>query len=402
MKNGRLILQLPEGGAYEFGSGESGPEAVIQLHNNQFYHRGVLYGKMGFGEGYQAGDWDSPNLADVIGWFCCNMDTSPTRANSFVARWGINWFERANRFRHRLNQNSIRGSRRNIQAHYDLGNSFYQLWLDPTMSYSSALFEYPDQTLEAAQSAKYERLCQRLRIGTQDHVLEIGCGWGGFLSHAIRTRGCRVTAITISEEQLRFTRERLVREGIADRATVELRDYRTLESLNTRFDQVVSIEMLEAVGDEYLEKCLSIVQSVLKPNGLFGAQFIVCPDSRHTQLRHRVDWIQKHIFPGSLLLSLNRIGNAMQQGGDLWLCNLEDLGGSYATTLRDWRRRFTENLGGVRSLGFDDYFIRTWTYYLAYCEAAFAWHNISVVQAVWTRPNNRRLISTSIPFPLPR
>ncbi len=399
MKNGRLVLRLPEGGRFEFGEGGSGPNAEIQLHNDRFFSRGVLGGKVGFGEGYQAGDWDSPDLASVIGWFCANMDGSPTRRSSVSLGRAVNWLGSLERMRHAWNRNSLKGSRRNIRAHYDLGNRFYRLWLDPTMSYSSALFEFPEQELEAAQAAKYERLCRKLRIGSGDHVLEVGCGWGGFLSHAIRTRGCRVTAITISEEQKRYTQERVEREGLSGRARVELLDYRKIPSLKTKFDKIVSIEMLEAVGDEYLEECLSVLQSSLAPMGLLGAQFIICPDSRHTELRRSVDWIQKHIFPGSLLLSLDRTGEAIRRSGDLWMHDLEDIGLSYAETLRRWRYRFNEQLDEVRRLGFDDYFIRTWSFYLAYCEAAFAWRNISVVQAVWSRPNNRSLMTPEPAWP---
>lgn len=399
MRNGRLVLRLPEGGRFEFGEGGAGPHAEIQLHNDRFFSRGVLGGKVGFGEGYQAGDWDSPDLTSVIGWFCSNMDGSPTRRNPAAIGWAVNWLGSLERVRHAWNRNSVQGSRRNIRAHYDLGNQFYRLWLDPTMSYSSALFEFPEQELEAAQSAKYERLCRKLRIGAGDHVLEVGCGWGGFLSHAIRSRGCRVTAITISEEQKRYTQERIDREGLTGRARVELLDYRKIPTLKTKFDKIVSIEMLEAVGDEYLEECLSILQSALAPMGLLGAQFIICPDSRYSELRRSVDWIQKHIFPGSLLLSLDRTGEAIRRSGDLWMHDLEDLGLSYAETLRRWRFRFTRQLDEVRRLGFDDYFIRTWSFYLAYCEAAFAWRNISVVQAVWSRPNNRSLMAHEPDFP---
>lgn len=395
MKNGQLILRLPEGGEMVFGSGSDGPEAEIQLHNDRFFSRGVLNGDIGFGEGYQAGDWDSPDLFKVIGWFCSNVEASPTLSGSKLRGARVDWMWLANRIRHRMNRNSVHGSRRNIHAHYDIGNEFYRLWLDPTLSYSSALFESPDQNLEQAQTAKYEALCRKLRIQSTDHVLEVGCGWGGFLSHAIRTRGCRVTAITISEEQRKSALERIQREGMMHRASIRCLDYRALPSLQTRFDKIVSIEMFEAVGDEFLEECFSCLQQVLRPDGMVGAQFIVCPDARHSEMRTGVDWIQKHVFPGSLLLSMTRTGEAIRRTGDLWLYDLEDIGLSYARTLRHWRERFNEQLHEVRRLGFDDYFIRTWSYYLAYCEAAFAWRNISVVQAVWTRPNNRRLMTDS-------
>lgn len=396
MKNGRLTLHLPEGGAMEFGNGERGPRAEIFLRNDQFFTRGVLQGDIGFGEGYQAEDWDTPDLVSVIGWFCCNVSDSPTMSGSGVKDGRVGLMAATNRLRHALKRNSRQGSRKNIHAHYDLGNSFYQLWLDPTMSYSSALFEFPDQALEEAQRSKYERLCRAIQLKASDHVLEVGCGWGGFISHAVATRGCRLTAITISEQQRRFAAERIQREGLADRAEVLLMDYRDLPKLKRRFDKIVSIEMFEAVGDQYLATCISTLQQVLHPDGLLGAQFIVCPDRRHAELRGSTDWIQKHIFPGSLLLSLTRIGEVMRQTGDLWLHDLHDMGLGYAATLREWRMRFLSQLNAVRGLGFDDHFIRTWTYYLAYCEAAFAWRNITVVQAVWTRPNNRSLMAGDV------
>ena len=209
-------------------------------------------------------------------------------------------------------------------------------------------------------------------------------------SHAVRTRGARVTTITLSEAQAAYCRDRFAREGISDRAEVRVIDYRLVTG---QFDKIVSIEMMEAIGDQYLEAYCQTVQRLLKPNGLFAAQFITYPDSRHAELRRGVDWIQKHIFPGSLLLSLNRVNQSMQQTGRLHLHSLHDMGLDYGRTLREWRQRFNQGLQEVRHQGFDDHFIRTWNYYLAYCESAFLWRNISVVQATWTAPNNRSLMS---------
>ena len=297
--------------------------------------------------------------------------------------WHLGLLTWANRIRHRWNRNSLKGSKSNIQAHYDLGNSFYSLWLDPTMTYSAALFDYPDQDLASAQTAKYDRLCQQLRLQPGDNVLEIGSGWGGFAEHAVTRYGCRITTITLSEEQARYAARRFEKAGIADRARVELRDYRHVQG---QFDAICSIEMLEAVGDEFLETYFSKVNSLLTRQGRFAAQFITCPDQRYAELRRGVDWIQKHIFPGSLLLSMNRIGEVVQQTGSLWLTDMHDLGLDYAETLQQWRNRFNSQLPAVRNQGFDEHFIRSWNYYLAYCEAAFAWRNISVVQATWSRP----------------
>ncbi len=391
MNEGSLRMQLPDGGEFSFGTVGSGPNACMRVHDWNFFNRCALDGDIGFGEAYQAGEWDSEDLAAVIGWFCANVENSPSMSGSRANRWHFGLFNLGNRLRHRLRRNTQRGARANIHAHYDLGNSFYELWLDPTMTYSSALFEYPDQPLESAQEAKYERLCNVLRLRPSDHVLEIGGGWGGFASHAARRHGCKVTAVTISPEQERFARQRFDREGIADRAEVRLLDYRRIPETGRRFDKIASIEMLEAVGDEYLADYFRTCRKVLSPRGLIGAQFITCPDTRHAELRRGVDWIQKHVFPGSLLLSLGRTNRVVERTTGMHLHDLKDFGPDYARTLRLWRERFNAGLAKVRAQGFDERFIRTWNYYLAYCEAAFAWRNIGVVQAVWTGANNRAL-----------
>lgn len=393
MQNGRLTMRLPDGTQQVFGRGPDGPEVVMQVRRNNFFRRCARSGDLGFGEAYQAGDWDTPDLPAVIGWFCANVDQSPGMSGSRQRDWLLSSLRSgshlASRVHHAFRRNSVAGSAANIHAHYDLGNRFYSLWLDPSMTYSAALFEAPDQSLAAAQSAKYDRLCRELRLLPTDHLLEIGSGWGGMAAHAAQHYGCRVTTITISDEQYRYTTERLRREGLADRVEVRLQDYRQLEG---QFDKIVSVEMLEAVGDAFLPTYFRKVQSLLKRNGLFAAQFITCPDHRHGEFRRNVDWIQKHIFPGSLLLSMNRVGAVAQRTGSLSLHSLHDLGLDYARTLREWRSRFHGQLEAVRELGFDDRFIRTWDYYLAYCEAAFAWRNISVVQATWAGPNCRALM----------
>jgi cyclopropane-fatty-acyl-phospholipid synthase len=256
------------------------------------------------------------------------------------------------------------------------------------MTYSSARYTAPGQSLESAQFAKYDALCQKLRLHSGDHVLEIGSGWGGFSLHAAKNYGCRVTTITISEEQFKLAQQRFADAGLSDRIQIQLQDYRLLSG---SFDKIVSIEMMEALGDQYLETYLSKLNQLLKPTGLIGLQFITAPDSRHAQLRKGVDWIQKHIFPGSLLLSLGRVNETFNRTGDLTLHELEDLGASYAKTLHVWWEQFNAKLDAVAALGFDGRFVRKWNYYLQYCEAAFASRNISVVQAIYTRPNNTTL-----------
>jgi cyclopropane-fatty-acyl-phospholipid synthase len=389
LRRGRLLLISPEGETRVFGRKEPGPEARIQVRSPRFYQRCVTGGDIGFGESFVAGEWETPDLVAVISWFLANVEQAPSLSGSRRRRGGVNLLSWLNRRGHRARSNTERNSRRNIHEHYDLGNDFYRLWLDETMTYSSGLFVSPEMTLEQSQAAKYDALCRRLRLQPSDHVLEIGTGWGGFTCHAVKNYGCRVTTVTISADQYGFARQRFIREGLGARADVQLQDYRRLHG---RFDKIASIEMLEAVGDEFLEEYFSQCHRLLKPDGLLGLQFINSPDSRYEQFRDNVDWIQKHIFPGSLCPSIGRVGEAMRNTGDLFLHHLDDFGLSYARTLKEWRERFNTNAEAVAQQGFDETFSRKWNYYLAYCEAAFAMRNISVVQAIYTRPNNRFLM----------
>jgi len=388
MTRGFLEIELPDGTRKIFGNAANEIRARIRIRRARFFQRCVLFGDIGFGESYVDGDWETDSIERVIAWFILNQENSPSQSGARVKHAVIGLLRGWNRLQHLLRPNSVRTSRRNIAEHYDLGNEFYQLWLDPTMTYSSALFSSPGQSLESAQIAKYDALCRKLRLCENDRVLEIGSGWGGFASHAAKHFGCRVTTVTISQAQFDFARERFAREGVADRVEIRLQDYRAIEG---RFDKIASIEMMEALGDEFLETFLAKIHALLARDGLAGFQFITVPDSRHDELKRGVDWIQKHIFPGSLLLSIGRVNHALHRTGDLFLHDLRDFGSSYARTLRMWREAFNHQLSSVRALGFDDRFIRKWNYYLSYCEAAFTMRNISVVQAIYTRPNNRRL-----------
>lgn len=392
MTAGCLRLELPDGTVTTIGTPGAATSAVIRVRDPLFFQRCVLFGDVGFGESYVEGEWDTDSIERVIAWAILNIENSPSMSGSKARRLALNLLQSYNRVLHLLRPNSLTTSRRNISEHYDLGNDFYRLWLDPTMTYSSALFTNADQSLEHAQVAKYDALCRKLRLGPEDEVLEIGSGWGGLACHAVKTYGCRVTTVTISHQQFDFARERFIREGIADRVDLRLEDYRNLRG---RFDKIVSIEMMEALGDRYLETYCAKLHELLNPDGLVGLQYITVPDSRHAELRRGIDWIQKHIFPGSLLLSVGRVNQAMNQTGDLFVHDLQDLGASYARTLNAWWVRFNARSEEVRGLGFDTRFIRKWNYYLQYCEAAFASRNISVVQAVYTRPNNRHLNSAA-------
>jgi cyclopropane-fatty-acyl-phospholipid synthase len=286
-----------------------------------------------------------------------------------------------NRVQHLLRPNSVKTSRRNISEHYDLGNAFYKLWLDPTMTYSAAKFTRPDQSLKEAQIAKYDALCEKLHLKASDHVLEIGCGWGGFSMHAASKYGCRVTGVTISHEQFAEATKRVKEAGLDHRIEIRFQDYRHITG---QFDKIASIEMLEAVGEKYLETYFAKCAEVLAPHGILAVQMITVPDHHFRQLAKGTDWIQKHIFPGSLLLAVGRVNEAIRKTSKLSPLALEDLGQGYARTMREWFDVFNTKLDEVRAQGFSETFIRKWNYYLKYCESAFATRNISVVQASWS------------------
>ena len=396
MRRGFLEIEFPDGTRKAFGDPAAEIRANVRIRRARFFQRCVLFGDIGFGESFVDGDWETDSIERVIAWFLLNQDNSPSQSGGRAKNAIIGLLRSWNRLLHLLRPNSVRTSRRNIAEHYDLGNEFYQRWLDPTMTYSSALFSSAEQSLESAQIAKYDALCRNLRLRESDRVLEIGSGWGGFACHAAKQFGCHITTVTISQAQFDFARERIAREGVADRVEIRLEDYRSVEG---RFDKIASIEMMEALGDRFLETFLTKIHALLAPNGLAGFQYITVPDSRHAELRRGVDWIQKHIFPGSLLLSIGRINEALSRTGDLFLHDLSDLGESYARTLRIWRENFNRQAESVRALGFDERFIRKWNYYLSYCEAAFTMRNVSVVQAIYTRPNNRRLAEKAASHP---
>jgi cyclopropane-fatty-acyl-phospholipid synthase len=392
LNRGQLRIELPEGGSHVIGEEHPAlPPARIRVLREAFFRKCFWSGDIGFAEAFIDGDWETPDLTAVIGHFIRNVDQAPTLSGSRRARGtALNLLRFANRVGHLLRPNTRTTARRNIREHYDLSNDFFALWLDPSMMYSSARWPAgaPELPLEQAQAEKNEALCRMLQLQPEDHVLEIGTGWGGWALHAASRHGCRVTTVTISQQQFDLATRRVAAAGLGDRVSVQLRDFRDIEG---RFDKIVSIEMLEAIGHRYQATFAEQVARLLKPDGLVALQFITCPDARYGEFRRGVDFIQKHIFPGSLLLSLNRLNDLLAQSGGFVLHGLEDFGPDYARTLRLWRESFHARLDAVRALNFDDRFIRKWTYYLCYCEAAFALRNISVVQTVHTRPNNLAL-----------
>jgi cyclopropane-fatty-acyl-phospholipid synthase len=385
MTRGRLDLLLPSGEEIRIGDGTGGVQARAEINDPDFFRRCLLYGDIGFGETYVDGLWNTPDITAVISWMLLNIDNAPTVSGSSAKGTVLNVLRFWNRITHRRRANSKAGSQRNISEHYDLSNEFFAAWLDPSMTYSSAYFEREDMTLDEAQQAKYARLCSLLHLRPEHHVLEIGSGWGGNAIYMASNFGCKVTSITISKEQQLLARQRVKAAGLENRIEILLEDYR---NINGRFDRIVSIEMLEAVGAEFFEPYFAQCHKLLKQDGLLALQVITCPDSRFEELRTGVDWIQKHIFPGSLLPSLGAMNNAINRTGNMTLLDVKDLGKHYAKTLAMWRNNFNAAQATISSLGFDERFARKWNYYLCYCEAAFAMRNINVLQLLYSRPNN--------------
>lgn len=386
LRHGRLRIQLPEGGTLKLGNpSETREGALLTIKDEHAFKRIVLSADIGLTEGYIAGEWDSPDLAALIGFFLENLEDTPNVSGSRRKALALGLLRIADRVGHLLRPNTRETARRNIAEHYDLSNDFFRLFLDPSMMYSSARWTAQTPTLEAAQREKNEALCRSLRLSRTDHVLEIGTGWGGFALHAASTRGCRITSLTISQAQRDLAVERIQAAGLSDRIEVRLEDFRDHQG---SYDKCVSIEMMEALGHRYLPAFAEAVGRLLKPKGLAAFQYITCPDARYEQFRRGVDFIQKHIFPGSLLLSVNRVNQLMTVKGGFQLHHLEDFGPDYARTLAAWADAFEARLAEVRRLGFSEAFIRKWRLYFRYCEAAFAHRNIGVVQALYTRPNN--------------
>jgi cyclopropane-fatty-acyl-phospholipid synthase len=368
---GSIDVAIPDGRVFRFAGPEPGPAARIEIRRPRMAWRLVLGGSVGFGASYIDGDWDSPDVAAVLTVASLNEDHlgnvhAGARAITAIRRvW------------HRFNDNTRRGSRRNIAAHYDLGNAFYARWLDPTMTYSSAVFEHPEQDLAAAQTAKYRRLAEKLALNRDERVLEIGCGWGGFAEFAAKEYGARVTAITLSNEQLAFARQRIQTSGLGERVEAKLIDYRDVVG---RFDKIASIEMFEAVGERHWPDYFAKLREALVPGGRAALQIITIADRWFDSYRNGVDYIQRYIFPGGMLPSMEKLREHFARAG-LALDRQEFFGQDYAKTLAAWRARFLAAWPDIERMNFDDHFRRMWEFYLGYCEAGFRSGSIDVVQA---------------------
>lgn len=360
LEEGELSITTPSG-TKTFRGARPGPRGALVVLDPRAWTSLAFRGVLGGAEAYMNGWWRAEDLVGVVRVFARNATFFGSIDEG--SRWKRPWL----RLLHALRDNDRAGSRRNIHAHYDLGNAFFATFLDPTLTYSAAVFERPGLSLEEAQTAKYDRLCRKLEIGPEHHVLEIGSGWGGFAIHAARTRGCRVTTTTISREQHALARERIARAGLADRVEVLLEDYRDLRG---RYDRLVSIEMIEAVGHRHLPTFFETCSSRLASNGAMALQAILVPERWWEHSKRSVDFIKRYVFPGGQLVGLGAISQALA-ATPLRLVHYEDITPHYAETLRRWRRRFLDGEAEVAALGMDARFRRTWDYYLAYCEGAF-------------------------------
>lgn len=357
------------------------PQAEIVVHNRAAFGKVLTGGTIASGEAFIDGDWSTPDLTQVTRLFSANMDSMESMQSS------QHWYTRlALKLAHAMNRNTHEGSKRNISAHYDLGNDFFRLFLDPTMMYSAAVFERPGTTLEKAAVDKLDEICQQLELKPSDHLVEIGTGWGGMAIHAATHYGCRVTTTTISQEQYDYARERVEALGLADRITLLLKDYRALEG---KFDKLVSIEMIEAVGHDFYDSYFQCCNRLLKPNGKMVIQAITIPDRRYERARRSVDYIKRYIFPGGCLPSLEVIAQHIARDTDLQMVHLRDITLDYAVTLAEWRRRFMDRLEEVRAMGFDERFIRMWEFYLCYCEGGFRERIIGTAQIAFAKPGYR-------------
>ena len=367
---GSLAVEFPSGHREVFEGAATGPRAAMSIRDSRLAWRLAVSGDIGFAEGYIAGDWDTADVAALLKLCALNGDAlAGVAGRSRLAR-GIN------KVRHIGNANTRRGSRRNIAAHYDLGNDFYGLWLDDTMTYSSGIFDHADKPMDIAQRRKYLRLAEILDLRPGDRVLEIGCGWGGFAEIAAREFGCRVVCLTLSREQAVYARKRIADASLEDRVEIRVQDYRDVDG---RFDKIASIEMFEAVGEKYWPTYLGTLTDRLTPGGKAALQIITIADDKFDGYRRNPDFIQRYIFPGGMLPGPQAFADAVRASG-LALKDSFFFGASYAETVRRWDRSFRDKWAEIEKLGFDRRFYRMWRYYLGYCEAGFETGQIDVGQ----------------------
>ena len=382
IERGSLVIH-DDGETFHFGNAldPAQPHAEVHVHDRGLFRQMLSGGSIAAGEAYMQGLWSSPNLVAVMRLFSANLPTLELLESrqSWLVRLGL-------KLSHALKRNTHKGSRKNISAHYDLGNDFFRLFLDPTMMYSAALFATDSTGLDEASTAKLDELCRQLELNSDDHLLEIGTGWGGMAIHAARNYGCRVTTTTISREQYEYACAQVQAAGLQDRITVLCEDYRKLQG---SFDKLVSVEMIEAVGHDFYSSYFQRCSQLLKADGKMVIQAITIADQRYAAARESVDFIQRYIFPGGSLPSVAVIADHLARDTDMQMVHLRDITRDYALTLAHWRQRFLEAQSSVRQMGFDQTFIRMWEFYLAYCEGGFRERIIGTVQLAFAKPGYR-------------
>lgn len=388
IREGQLEVTYLDGQMRRFGDRGATPAATLRVLDDRFFPHLVLHGEIGFGEAYQNGWFATDDLVRLIELGLVNrrhvsLNGSVTTA---LSRW-------RHRREHTHASNTYEGSRRNIHWHYDTSNEFFRLWLDDTVTYSCALFESPDQSLEDAQTNKHRVLCEKAGVTSSDHILEIGGGWGAFAEFAARTYGCHVTTITIAEEQYPFMKQRMNEAGLSHLVDVQLRDYRDVRG---SFDKILSTEVFEHIGAEWLAPCFEACDRLLRPGGRLVVQVLGVPDRGYEAARSGMHWVQKHIFPGTVTPSISALEQATARTS-LLINSVEDIGPRYPETFRRWREKLLANAEPIKALGFDDRFIRTWSFYLATMEACYRIRHLSDLQAVFEKP--RRWVPSNVTVP---
>lgn len=387
IEQGTLHVTFNDGSKKTYGNGQS-PRADLKIHKSQLFKRMALYGDIGFAESYMDGDFETSDLTALITLALINSKTLATKSEDRGSNHLVNLMPQLNKIKHWMRKNSKTQSQKNISEHYDLSNDFFELMLDDTMMYSSAVFEDAEDSLYTAQQRKIKLLADKLRLKPKAKVLEIGSGWGAMAIHLAKEKQCDVTTVTLSKEQKALCEKRFREEEVEKQIEILLKDYRDLDGT---FDAIIAVEMFEAVGKEYFDIFFKKCESLLKPSGVMVMQIITMPDQRYAAYSKGTDFIQKYIFPGGHLPSVGKILETTSKHTRLNLLHMEEFTEDYAKTLRLWHEAFLQKRDEVLNLGFDSYFIRMWKMYLSYCEAAFITRNINLVQVAFTRDQNIHL-----------
>ncbi len=380
---GRIIL-FDQGESFTFGDKSSNRKVTVTVLSQEFYVFMGSGGVLGASEAYTAGFWKSDDLVTLVQIILKNKSLLKS-IDSGISKIFLNLI---NTFIHNKRRNTLIGSKKNILAHYDLSNEFYKLWLDPTMTYSAAFFKKNSNSLEEASIEKLDRICRKLQLSKLDKVIEIGTGWGSFAIHAAKKYGCHITTTTISDAQFEYAKQRIKEESLESKITILNKDYRDLKG---KYNKLVSIEMIEAVGYEYIPEFFKTASSLLKPDGLMALQGITYNDQGFDKYKNSVDLIKRYIFPGSCLISINHITEVIKSKTDLTVVNFEDITSHYAETLKRWRINFLNSIDKVKKMGFSESFINMWEFYFVYCEAGFAERHIGDVQIIFAKSNARNV-----------